>query len=168
MLYKNIHSLSRTTTVVEMILERTFDLAEDAAVTGLDTTIYGYMTSCAFLGVRRIMELNILSEQRVSNEILNLLVNGANYERNIYGKSRSSARLALAELIIRTGHFPVERREELLGILATKKEKGFSDHNLKPTPKEHLVSCAIQILNSTNKTQPANTAAAASNSSSNK
>eukprot|EP01034_Spumella_vulgaris_P025633 gene25633-32109_t len=143
LLYKNVHSEARIAQAVEMILERT-DLFERASL-GYDTVMYGYMTSCAFGSVRRLLELGLLPVDKVQNEVLPILIDGSNYEKNIYGKSRSAARLALAELI-KTGAYPSSERHHLLSILTLKKEKGFSDHNLKTTPKEKLVSVAIDLL----------------------
>ncbi len=145
LLHKNIPSPEKVAETAEIILRRT-ELTVDSVTEGHDPLQSGYLTSSAFLGVRRLLELGILASQRVETEVLDILVRGTNYDLNVHGRSRSSARLALAELV-KTGHYPKHRRAELLSILATKKAKGFSDHNLQPTPKEKLVSVAIEILN---------------------
>jgi hypothetical protein len=49
--------------------------------------------------VCRLFELGLLSADKIQNEVLPILISGSDYDKNIYGKSRSSARLALAELV---------------------------------------------------------------------
>jgi hypothetical protein len=56
----------------------------------------------------------------------------------------------LSSCLLHVGVYPSSYREQLLHILTAKKEKGFSDHNLKTTSKEKLVSIAIDLLTSSN------------------